>query len=216
MEKIISSLEWLKEANTALHHDAEELRLHANSIESMAQAWLDSPVALMSTGQQLIAALNIIERLSPERRAEATRLEEALRRKQHAIQLQYADCRLEREAGQYDIEDRAAFFGEVKKPLRADLYAEIMIANARAAMGDEMIDNYIDAHEALLSIEAKHMAEVLENDPLVLANDVAFFAGEQVVSEAPVKDVEEKVVEKRPKNIRKQKTEDIAETKDKK
>lgn len=210
MKKIISSLQWLKDANTTTHPDTEQLRQHANSIESMVQAWLNAPVKLMSTGQQLVAALNIIERLCPDRCSNATRLEEALRRCQHAIQQQYAECRLEHDADQYDIEDRAAFFGEVKKPCHPNLYAEVMIANARAATGDETINSYLAAAEALATIEAKSMAEACESDPLVLADDTAFFKEKTNETAAETPSKEERADEK-PKRNRKQKAEETTE-----
>lgn len=175
MKQILFSLQWLQEACTGLYYDAEKLRQHANSIEAMAQAWLKVPVALMSTGQQLIAALDIIERLLPSRLSEAKRLESALRMRQHSIQKHYSECNLERDSEQYDIEDRAAFFGKLEKPRFAERFADVMIAHAQAAMGNKTIDNYLLASVTLTTIEAKSMVEVCGEDPTVLLVDNLFF-----------------------------------------
>lgn len=204
MKKNILSLEWLKDVSSTLLYNEEELRRHANSIEAMAHAWLNVPVAMMSTGQKLIAALNIIERLSPDRRT--IHLETAIRSRQHDIQQQYAECRLERDSQNFEIENRAAFFGNVKKPRRSDVYSEVVIANARAATGNDTIDSYIAASESLETIEAKSMIEFCKIDPLALSDDVDFFS-EKINLHEPTENEAEKISDEKPRRNRKQKTE---------
>lgn len=219
MKHILFSLQWLKEASTTQGYDAEQLRRHANSIEAMAQAWLNVPVGLMSTGQQLIAALNIIEHLCAARHSTTARLETMIRQRQSLIQKQYSECRLERDSEQYDIEDRAVFFGEVMKPLHTSSYSNVMIVNARAATRDETIDNYLAASSALIFIEAKSMAEVCSNDPLILLGDISFFT-EKLANEKTLDSTDDstndnvssekeiKVIDEKPKCISKQNREE--------